>query len=82
MMKANWTGGKYMFEQLISSAKSEGLWALLFVVLLAWVLQQNDRREKRYQDIIDKLSTEFISIKEGLKDLGNKIESFIGKRRE
>jgi len=48
-----------MQEQLISAAAKEGLFALLFVGLLWWVLRESSRREdklmeesKRREDVI------------------------------
>ena len=31
-----------------------GIFAILFIVLLAWVLKTNDQRENRYLNVIDK----------------------------
>lgn len=45
-----------MYEEIIKLASNQGIWALLFVFLLLYVLRETSRREKNYQAIIDKLS--------------------------
>lgn len=47
-----------MPESILETAAKNGVWALLFVALLLYVLKQNDAREKGYQAIISQLSTE------------------------
>jgi len=35
-----------------------GIFTILFVALLWWVLSTNDQREKRYQGLVDKVTTD------------------------
>lgn len=41
--------------EVLKLAASQGLWALLFVALLFYVLRENARREGQYQETIDRL---------------------------
>jgi hypothetical protein len=41
-----------MSEEIIKLAANQGLWAVLAVVLLFYVLKQNEKREMGYQNII------------------------------
>jgi hypothetical protein len=41
-----------MSEEVVKLAANQGLWAVLAVVLLFYVLKQNETREKGYQDTI------------------------------
>jgi len=41
-----------VFEYAVKSGA--GLFTVLFIALLAWVLRTNDQRENRYLDVIDK----------------------------
>jgi len=44
-------------EQALTYAinSGAGIFAVLFIALLAWVLRANDQRENRYLNVIDKL---------------------------
>lgn len=53
-----------MEQSILEFFKTQGPWALLFVVLLFWVLKENARREERYQDIIEELSQKFDMVKD------------------
>lgn len=46
--------------------------AALFVALLVWVMRQNNRREERYQNTIDKL-TDALGDVENIKNTVEKI---------
>jgi hypothetical protein len=56
-------------ENIIEYAKDYGLFAVLFVSLLAYVLKTNDSREKRYLGIIDKLADQFDEIKKDVQEI-------------
>lgn len=47
-----------MWETIIDYAikSGAGLFALLFIALLVWVLKTNDKRERRYIGITEKLA--------------------------
>jgi len=63
-----------MENTILELAKSQGLWAALFVFLLFWVLRENGKREGKYQDIIEKLTQKFESIEQGIEKLTDKVE--------
>ena len=48
-----------MEQTVLDFFKTQGPWALLFVVLLFWVLKENSKREIKYQCIIQDLSKKF-----------------------
>lgn len=58
-----------MESTIIKTAATQGLWALLFVSLLFYVLRRNDAREEKYQSIIDKLSDKLGVIEEIKSDV-------------
>lgn len=45
-----------MEQEVIKVAASQGFFAVLFVMLLFYVLRENSKREDRYQQIINNLS--------------------------
>ncbi len=45
-----------MWENIIEAAASNGLWALLFVGLLTYLLQDSKKREEKYTKTIEGLS--------------------------
>jgi len=68
-------------NEILQLAASQSLWAILFVWLLFYVLKENSKREKNFQDIIlaltEKLDT-LESIKENLVDIKDGLHN-IGK---
>ena len=44
-----------MWEEIFNLALSNGLWAVLFLGLLAYVLRDSRRRERKYQATVDAL---------------------------
>lgn len=66
-------------EELIKAVLSNPQqisFAVLFVGLLVWVMKQNNTREERYQDTIDKL-TEALGDVEAIKSTVEKIHKKI-----
>lgn len=63
-------------EDLISTALSQGLGYGLFVFLLLYVLKTTGEREKRYQDLLDKLTAKF-NIVENVQDDVKEIKNHI-----
>lgn len=63
-----------METSAIELAKTQGLWALLFVILLFWILKENARRESKYQSIIEMLTQKFGNIEKSLENLNEKFE--------
>ena len=60
-----------MLESLFSNPEQISF-AVLFVVLLVWVMKQNNTREERYQNTIDKL-TDALGDVEAIKSTVDKI---------
>jgi hypothetical protein len=58
-----------MWEEAIKAALPNGIFAVLFVVLLWWVLNENSKREGKYQLTIDKLADKFSVVEEIKKDI-------------
>lgn len=58
-----------MENAILQTAVSQGIWAVLFVYLLVYVLKQNHEREKKYQDILDKYAKRFDTIENGIDEL-------------
>ena len=58
-----------MWEEILNLAIGNGLWAVLFVVLLCYVLKDSRSREKKYQDLIDALSDSLNIVKEVQDDV-------------
>ncbi len=77
-----------MVDELINLAISNGLWAVLFVVLFLYQIQNSAKREKKYQEVIDNLTNSLgllknvdLNIKVVSKDLA-KIKKFTILRGE
>lgn len=45
-----------MENEILQLAASQGLWAVMFVILLLYVLKENSKREEKIQDIISNLT--------------------------
>jgi len=67
-----------MYEEIIKLASNQGIWALLFVFLLLYVLRETSRREKNYQAIINKLSDK-LDIVEFIKKDVEEIKDWISR---
>ena len=59
-----------MEQEIIKVAATQGLWALLFVVLLFWVLRENAKREDNYQQLLLDLTGKFGILEEVQRDVG------------
>ncbi|MDO6355102.1 BhlA/UviB family holin-like peptide [Caloramator sp. CAR-1] len=62
-----------MENEVIKLAMSQGLWAVLFVTLLFYVLKENSKRESELRAIIDKLSDKFDDLKKEIEEIKFKI---------
>lgn len=67
---------------VLQLAASQGLWAVLFVALLFYVLKENSQREQNFQEIIlaltEKLDT-LESIREDLVEIRDNLQNVITK---
>ena len=52
-----------MVDEIINLAISNGLWAVLFVLLFLYQIQNSQKRERKYQDVIDSLTNSLGIIK-------------------
>lgn len=71
-----------MEQEIIRLAASQGLWSVLFVALLFYVLRENAKREERLLTALEKLSMQYEAltrnveeIKEDVKELKGRIEA-------
>ena len=62
-----------MEAEIIKMAASQGLFAVLFVALLFYVLRHNERREERLMSCLEKLTTDVGEIKSDIEDLKEKV---------
>lgn len=70
-----------MESEILKFAMTQGLWAVLFVVLLFYVLRTSGEREKRLIDCVDRLSKQFKvvdDIKDGVGRIERKLEHRAG----
>lgn len=74
-----------MESELFKIAASQGIWAALAIALIFYILKaqekrdlNQDEREKNYQDIILKLTNEFVMIENIQKDV-SEIKQHINK---
>lgn len=58
-----------MDPTLLTFFQTQGPWALLFVALFLWVLRENQRRESRLIDVIDRLSQKYDEMSSDLRDI-------------
>ena len=69
-----------MWEKVVELAMSDGLWALLFCVLLIYELKDSRAREIKYQNTISSLAKDLEYMKEideGMEDMNNAIREYI-----
>lgn len=65
-----------LFEKIMQLAISNGLWAVLFLMLLVYVLKDSRSREIKYQETIASLNAS-LSIVENIKEDIDEIKSTI-----
>lgn len=58
-----------MEQEIIKVAATQGLWALLFVALLFWVLRENAKREDNYQQLLQDLTGKFGILEDVQRDV-------------
>lgn len=58
-----------MWEEIMSLAISNGLWAVLFVGLFVYELRDSSLREKKYQNTISALSEKLQIVEEIREDI-------------
>ena len=72
-----------MESEIIKLASTQGIWTVLSVVLLSYVIrnqekrdQKQDEREAKYQDLLHKLTEQLNMVKEMKEDIGD-IKSYL-----
>ncbi|WP_273483579.1 BhlA/UviB family holin-like peptide [Desulforamulus ruminis] len=63
-----------MEGEIIKMAASQGLWAVLFVALLFYVLKHNERREERLMTCLERLTVDVGEIKNDIEELKGKVK--------
>lgn len=66
-----------METEIIKAAMAQGLWAVLFVVMLFYVLKTSGEREKKLTDALNKLAERFgvlEDVKEGVARIERRLE--------
>jgi len=61
-------------NEIIRYAASQGLWAVLFVALLFYVLRENAKREERLLQCLEKLSHEYESLSRGVCEVRDDVK--------
>lgn len=62
-----------MEAEIIKMACSQGLFAVLFVALLFYVLRYNEKREERLMTCLERLTADVGEIKSDIEDLKEKV---------
>ena len=57
---------------LLEAALQQGIWAALYIYLFFRVLKENASREERYQNMIDRLSS---NIENGIENILNRLDA-------
>lgn len=70
-----------MWEQIFNLAVQHGLWAVLFLALLIYVLNDSRKREKKYQDTILDL-TKNLGIVQIIKNEVEEIKNLVNRITE
>jgi geranylgeranyl pyrophosphate synthase len=74
-----------MWEEVLKMAATNGLWAVLFCVLLVYQLKESKAREAKYQSAIKSLSENFgivRQIKDDVADIKQKLSHSVQKLRK
>jgi protein-S-isoprenylcysteine O-methyltransferase Ste14 len=61
--------GGTLEQTLLAFFQTQGPWALLFVGLFLWVLRENQKREARLIDVIDRLSDKYDEMAADLREI-------------
>ena len=76
-----------MENEMMKLAMSQGIWAVMSVSLLFYILKNQEKRdekqeerEKNYQDIISKMSDKLIIVEDIKKDVGD-VKDYIIKNK-
>lgn len=73
-----------MWEKIFNLAISNGIWAVLFLILLFFQLKDSKKREEKYQKTIENLGaslTVVTEIKEDVEDIKQKLNQLDHKEK-
>ena len=70
-----------LWQEIVSVVISNGIFAVLFVLLFVYQLKDSKRREQKYQDTIDELSKHIGVVHEIKQDVEELKTAMIKKRR-
>ena len=62
-----------MEAEVLKMAASQGLFAMLFVALLFYVLRYNERREERLMSCLEKITQDVTCIRNDIEELKGKV---------
>ena len=62
-----------MEAEIIKMAASQGIFAVLFVALLFYVLRYNEKREERLMTCLERLTADVGEIKSDIEELKGKV---------
>ena len=62
-----------MEAEIVKMAASQGLFAVLFVALLFYVLKTNEHREERLMTCLERLTEDVGEIRDDIEDLKGKV---------
>ena len=68
-----------MWNEVFNVAISNGIFAVMFVALLVYVLKDTKKREGKYQNIIDVLSSKLNTVDEIKQDVSEIKQSLVKK---
>ncbi|HOV80323.1 MAG TPA: BhlA/UviB family holin-like peptide [Bacillota bacterium] len=68
-----------MEQEIIKLAASQGLWAVLFVALLFYVLKENAKREERLLSCLDALGKQYESLSRDIGEVKDDVKELKGR---
>ena len=71
-----------MWNKIVDLAINNGLWAVLFLILLIYELRDSRKREVKYQQTIEKLSSNFDILKDDNENVKTIKEKVVNKSTE
>ncbi len=71
-----------MWNKIVDLAINNGLWAVLFLILLIYELRDSRKREVKYQQTIEKLSSNFDILKDVNENVKTIKEKVVNKSTE
>lgn len=69
----------HLEQEIIRLAASQGLWAVLFVALLFYVLRENVKREERLLSALERLSTQYEALARDVGEVRDDVKELKGK---